>query len=242
MSLIFATQLTAVATAVLAVFAIVTAWYARRAFLEQSQEVSAIEQQVKDQQEVTRQQARMIEVQSGQLEVQHQQFDEQRQVNARQAEVLKLQAEELRESLAERKREAGERRRAQASRVFIWQEYREGNPALHADPPDYIAHLGPLPRGESRPLMVGHVKNASDQPVYGLVVTWTYDADFRQESERQKPLMPGGEDRQILLMRPGEDSSRFSAVASFRDAAGMRWRSRPDGQFGEISTSQENAQ
>jgi hypothetical protein len=40
MSLIFATQLTAVATAVLAVFAIVTAFYAVRAFREQSQEVS----------------------------------------------------------------------------------------------------------------------------------------------------------------------------------------------------------
>ena len=48
MSLIFATQLTAIATAVLAVFAIITAWYARRAFLKQSQEVRAIEQQVSD--------------------------------------------------------------------------------------------------------------------------------------------------------------------------------------------------
>jgi uncharacterized protein YoxC len=48
MSLIFATQLTAIATAVLAVFAIITAWYVRRAFLEQSQEVRAIEQQVSD--------------------------------------------------------------------------------------------------------------------------------------------------------------------------------------------------
>ena len=37
MSLIFATQLTAIATAVLAVVAIITAWYARRAFLKQSQ-------------------------------------------------------------------------------------------------------------------------------------------------------------------------------------------------------------
>lgn len=40
MSLIFATQLTAVATLALALLAIVTAWYARRAFLKQSQEVS----------------------------------------------------------------------------------------------------------------------------------------------------------------------------------------------------------
>jgi hypothetical protein len=48
MSLIFATQLTAMATAVLAAFAVVTAWYARWAFLKQSQEVRAIEQQVQD--------------------------------------------------------------------------------------------------------------------------------------------------------------------------------------------------
>jgi hypothetical protein len=34
MSLIFATQLTAVATTILAAFAIVTAWYARRVFLK----------------------------------------------------------------------------------------------------------------------------------------------------------------------------------------------------------------
>jgi hypothetical protein len=48
MSEILAEQLTALATVVLAVFAIVTAWYARHAFLKQSQEVRAIEQQVTD--------------------------------------------------------------------------------------------------------------------------------------------------------------------------------------------------
>ena len=63
MSLIFATQLTAIATAALAAFAIVTAWYARRAFLKQSQEVSD--------------QASMLQVQSEQLA-------EQRKVNAEQ--------------------------------------------------------------------------------------------------------------------------------------------------------------
>jgi cell division protein FtsB len=57
MSLIFATQLTAVVTAVLAFFAIVTAWYAHRVFLKQSQEVRAIEQQVQDAEELARQQA-----------------------------------------------------------------------------------------------------------------------------------------------------------------------------------------
>jgi hypothetical protein len=53
MSLIFATQLTAVATAVLAAFAIVTAWYAPKAFVKQSKEVSD--------------QASTLEIQSGRL-------------------------------------------------------------------------------------------------------------------------------------------------------------------------------
>ena len=83
MSLIFATQLTAVATAILAAFAIVTAWYARRAFREQSREVRAIEQQVKDAQELSRQQAELLTVQSGQLELQRQQLDDQREAQRR---------------------------------------------------------------------------------------------------------------------------------------------------------------
>jgi hypothetical protein len=109
MSLIFATQLTAIATAVLAVFAIVTAVFAIRAFRKQSQEVSD--------------QASMLEIQSEQLA-------EQRKVNAEQIRVLALQAAELRESLDERKREAEQRRRAQAGRVFIRAEpcIREGEP------------------------------------------------------------------------------------------------------------------
>ena len=85
MSLIFVAQLSAVATAVLAVFAIVTAFYARQAFRKQSQEVGAIERQVKDQQELTRQQAELLKVQSGRLELQGEQLDDQRKVSAGQA-------------------------------------------------------------------------------------------------------------------------------------------------------------
>lgn len=173
---------------------------------------------------------------------QSEQLEDQRKINKEQTRVLGLQAKELSASLSQRERDAAERHRAQASRVFIWQEYREGNPAQYEAPPDYIRHLGSLPHGESRPLMVAHVKNTSEQPVYDLVVTWTYDADSRQKSERQKPLMPDEEDIQLLLIRPGEDSSPFSAVASFRDAAGVRWQIRPDGQFDEIPPDQESAQ
>jgi hypothetical protein len=89
--------LTAIATVVLAVFAIVTAWYARKAFLKQSKEVTD--------------QAGMLAVQSAQLE-------EQKTINAQQIEVLTLQAAELRESYFERKREKAAREEAQAARVF----------------------------------------------------------------------------------------------------------------------------
>jgi hypothetical protein len=84
MSLIFATQLTAVATAVLAVFAVLTAVFAGLAFRKQSQEV-------KDEQE-------LLEVQSGQLEVQRRQLEEQREIN-------ELQIKDLRESLRAAERE-----------------------------------------------------------------------------------------------------------------------------------------
>jgi hypothetical protein len=155
MSLIFATQLTALATAVLAVFAIVTAFYARRAFLKQSQEVRAIEQQVQDAQELARQQGNLLNVQSGQLELQRQQFAEQRKLNERQTEVLTLQAAELRESLEERKREAVERRNAQASQVHlalkVVAKSRDGGPEIEAT-----------------------VVNASErqQPIYDVKLYW----------------------------------------------------------------------
>jgi hypothetical protein len=42
---------------------------------------------------------------------------------------------EWHKALEESEREAEQRRLAQASRVFIWQEYREGNPELYATRP-----------------------------------------------------------------------------------------------------------
>ena len=153
-------EITAIATTVLAVFAILTGIYAIRAFRKQSQEVRAIEQQVTDQRELTRQQGEILKVQSGQLELQRTQLDEQRQVNARQAEVLALQADDLRESLAGRKREADLRHRDQASRVFIAEETYdtnpEGRPATDVSPPSVTAV----------------VSNTSDQPIYEAALCW----------------------------------------------------------------------
>jgi len=81
--------LTAIGTAVLAVFAVVTAWYARKAFREQSKEVRAIEKQVEDGREVARQQAGLLKVQSDQLELQRRQFDED-QIGRRRAQAAQV--------------------------------------------------------------------------------------------------------------------------------------------------------
>jgi hypothetical protein len=95
-------EITAIATAVLAFFAIVTAVFAILAFRKQSQEVS--------------EQAKMLRVQSERLETYRTQVDEQHKINATYGEVLELRAREIQASLKERKHAAEEERRSQAVR------------------------------------------------------------------------------------------------------------------------------
>ena len=220
MSLIFAAQLSAVATAVLAVFAIVTAFYARQAFRHQSQEVGAIERQVKDQQELTRQQAELLTVQSGRLELQGEQLDDQRKVNADQAKVLKLQADELRESLAARQRAAEEQRKAQASKVFIVES--EG--------------LSRPPSGSPAvPFVVARAVNSSDQPVYDVEFYWRRgSAGHGEPNPEPLGILMSGEREEKSRDFPGETNMAVSgAILRFRDAAGVRWIRRPDGRLRE---------
>ena len=68
MSLIAATQITAVATGILAVFAIVTAVFAFLAFHKQSTKVAALQQQVRDQRDLTAKQTPVLELQLRELE------------------------------------------------------------------------------------------------------------------------------------------------------------------------------
>jgi hypothetical protein len=99
MSVDLSGEITAIATALLAIFAILTTIYAVRAFRKQSQEVTD--------------QASMLQVQSEQLA-------EQRKINAEQTKVLALQASELGESLrsanAKRNSEGVNRPRGYSSR------------------------------------------------------------------------------------------------------------------------------
>jgi hypothetical protein len=102
MSLLTANQVTAIAMAVLAAFAIITAVFAAAAFFKQREEVRTLQKEAKDQETLIKQQGELLKVQAGQLEVQRQQLDDQRAINEKQAEVAALQAQELRESLDER--------------------------------------------------------------------------------------------------------------------------------------------
>jgi hypothetical protein len=215
--------------------AIVTAIFAIKAFGKQSEEVSTLDRQARDQQELTRQQGELLKIQADQLELQRQQADEQRVVNARQTDVLELQAQELRASIEQREQEAAERHRAQAVRVFMWEERFDSDPAVDA--------VALSARGERpTPVVIAHVRNASDQPVYDLRFSWHRGTAPYRQGEAMRPLMPQ-DDGYATCSLPGDlpANSRdlFGAVAFFRDAAGIYWRARPDGQLDEISPGQE---
>ena len=216
MSLIFATQLTAIATAMLAVFAVVTAVYAIRAFRKQAQEVGAIERQVKDQQELTRQQARLLEIQFDQLDIQRKQFADQREANAREAKVFELQYIELSGSIAQRTSEEEERRRGLASRVCIREDRHTG-----------------LKAGRERvlPYIKATVLNTSDQPVYDLELRWQCGST-KHDDQGPEPLgmiLPAAEASGSREFPSDAEMVASSAVLTFRDAAGVIWICRPDG-------------
>jgi hypothetical protein len=196
----WASEVTAIATAVLAVGAVVTTVFAIRAFTKQS----------------------------GQLDLQRQQLDDQRAINGRQTEVLDLQTQELRQSLQEREREAAERHRAQASRVFIWQK-----PV--ANPGDAYREEAEGPIG-----VIAHVTNASDLPIYDVIISWHRGSAPLRQRNLEKPLMPGESEEDIEESLPrGTDLNHSGAVVFFSDAAGTAWRRRPDGKLDEINAGQE---
>lgn len=226
-----ANLLTAIATVVLAAFAIVTAWYARRAFLKQSQEVAAIERQVADGQEVSRQQAELLKIQSGQLELQRDQLEDQRKASAAQAEVLKLQAAELRESLEERQRQAEDRQRAQAAGVTAW------------------FALDRNPTNNPNPQWRALIRNASPSPVFDVRVFFHWIQRQREGGwvltdvggpppNQTIPVVAPTTDRYVDMpdnvraMFGGADPiNDINCVVSieFTDAAGNRWVRDPRG-------------
>lgn len=223
MTLLVATQITAVATAVLAVGAVITAVFAFLAFRKQSVEVTTLQQEAAGQQELTRQQGELLKVQSKQLEIQRQQLADQSKINAKQSEVLELQATELRESLEQRKREAAQQRRAQAERVFMWEAPYEPEPSTPGVPEVFTGNA-----------ITASVRNTSEQPIYDVEISWHLGTAARGQHGFPTPLMPGDEVSMTRQFPENADPQLLGAVVFFRDAAGVRWRERPDGQLDEV--------
>jgi hypothetical protein len=213
--------ITAVGTALLGIFAILTAVYAIRAFRKQSQEVSH--------------QAEMLKVQSEQLA-------EQRKVNAEQIRVLVLQAVELGESLDERKREAEQRRSTQAARVFVSQ----ANAVFLPEDPSEIAEIldededawTDITRTEAEggwDVAELTVVNTSDQPAYDSRLRWHRGSASHgwPNPEPLGTIMPMGEIKRIRRFPLGTNMAVSGGVLTFRDAAGVTWMRRPDGVLTE---------
>jgi hypothetical protein len=206
-------EITAIATVVLATFAIVTAIFAILAFRKQSREVRAIERQVMDQEEVTRQQARLLELQAGQLELQRQQFEIQ-------AGQLKVQRQQLDDQRAEQ-------RRAQATRILISAEPRPDPETSGGEPVSTNFVL---------------VTNTSQQPIYDLKFLFREaDGEWTQLDEPDPPapaLMPGEKyqypfEIDLPHLNFLLDRSLIAAGVVFRDASGVHWRLYSDGRLDE---------
>jgi hypothetical protein len=211
----------AAGTVVLAAFAIVTAWYARRAFLKQSQEVAAIERQVSDGQELARQQAELLKVQSGQMELQREQLAAQTVANDIQADATARQAEE-------RARQAEQARRAQAARVFLTESPFKGRVDRSMAAYDESIGMGPKP-----PSITATVHNTSDQPIYDADLYWHQGSMVYPTPVPVGTLLPGATFVGKRDFSRDTNLGVSGAVLHFRDAAGTRWTRRPDGYLEE---------
>lgn len=236
MSLLAATQITAVATAVLALFAIVTAAFALLAFLKQSQELKIIREQAQDGRALIEQQRDMLDVQSGQLKIQQAQLDDQRELSAEQVKVLQLQEEDLRSSLQERLR-------AQASRVIVWQVVHPREEikdyAWGTDAQDLTIELTP---DDSTPqaIILLHVRNTSALPIYDVLLRWRSNSAIWSGPKHYPVILPGAEVQfpRLNNVPVGElDRHLFGALVEFRDAGDLKWRRHADGDLEMIEST-----
>jgi hypothetical protein len=83
-------------------------------------------------------------------------------------------------------------------------------------------------------VVVARARNESDQPVYRINYSWSLGHQPIGGFDGPDPLLPGAEDSNVREIPDGAPAESVTAVISFRDSAGVRWRKRADGQFEEI--------
>jgi hypothetical protein len=201
-----AAWLTAAATTLLAALAGVTAWYARGAYQAQAKQLRLLEQQHADQQAFTRQQI----------------------------QVLDLQAGELTAVRDKRALDAAQQHRAQATRVLTWQEHHPRDPRT-PQVQAYFDHLTGQTR-EPRPVLAVHVSNTSDQPVRDIEIRWHRGTARAGDPDQIQQILPGTEETVYREVPPETIPAAFGAAVVFRDADGVTWLRRDDGELLEQPT------
>jgi hypothetical protein len=212
---------TAIGTAVLAIGAAVTAVFAILAFRQQASEVATLQQQARDQSE--------------QLELQRLQHAEQHELSSRQSAVFELQAQELASSLASLEREAARRRRAQADRVHFWGERRYLEPQELAERIHRATGFYTLAPDNGEWYVFAHVENNSTLAIWGLHLEWHLGTIPKGRSYEVPQLAAGKQVTVEWLLLPEDDEFRFEADLLFRDAAGITWRRKNNGELEEAS-------
>lgn len=143
------------------------------------------------------------------------------------------------ETARDRRRD-DDRRRAQADCVAAWCDRYDYAPA---EPPRAYNSGGALvvTGGRSRPGWNYYLRNASDVPVYDVVVLFRIGA--QSLGTDAVDVLPPGEEpvsrdvpehvRTQATSAAHEHGEIIRCVVSFRDAAGRRWRRSTDGRLAE---------
>lgn len=140
-------------------------------------------------------------------------------------------------------RDIDQRRRAQASRVFVWQEFEDDPEAVERS---VIAAGAEVMTEDTCPnesagkvwiIVEVHIRNTSKQPIYDLITRWRSGSAGWQEPVSTAVLLPGRSAvyaRQVGVPAARNfDPAHFDAHVAFRDAAGLRWLQKPDGDLQE---------
>jgi len=150
---------------------------------------------------------------------QSRQLADQRRINS-------LQADEITASLSQRKR-------AQAAQVFIELRYDP--------PPSWVTvDRSPLNPDAIPWHYTAEVANSSAQPIYEVQLNWLTENEFEGRTATAQRIMPGQNvtfDCEIYLSAQPISPDAVSAVAKFRDAAGVSWALSPDGRLEDVTGS-----
>lgn len=142
---------------------------------------------------------------------------------------LRIQQQQLKGQQDVFRREAEDRRKAQASRVFLWTE--EGPDTTQSQAQRAVTGVPP------GTVIVAHIKNSSQQPVYDLEVIWHQGAALRGSVEGLGVVMPDAQLNVTRHLASGPSAavsgSPFKVALRFRDAAGVRWQVDQNGKLEE---------